>query len=155
MFEKETVDNKMSKMSEQKVFSVYLCLSHILNICYDIAAYSGREWTFGFKLHWYPNLYTHVFLFVASKNLDISCYQCLNFSTNNLNQRMGKFVYHHRGCILIYRPLSYPYRSLLHIKFMGKRKEETLGVSVKLQAYANFPVKCGSITMTLTYSLFD
>ena len=43
--------------------------------------------------------------------------------------KRGNFVYHHRGCALIYRPLSYPFRSLLRI--IDHENESKIHITVR------------------------
>ena len=50
----------------------------------------------------------------------LSLVNCLNFQWQILIYRRGIFVYHHLGCILIYWPLSYPFRSLINYVLYNK-----------------------------------
>ena len=78
---------------------------------------SGREETLGCLLHRSPKFYNNVSSFVGSMNLGFKVnfdhldhkVECSNVSKTNWR---GNFVFLHWGCALIYRLLSYPFRSL-------------------------------------------
>ncbi len=75
--------------------------------------WSGRgQWAVR-SLHWSPKVYYDVFLLVLKI---LICY-FVKLSVHAFHPllviyRRGNFVYHHQGCTSIYRPLSYPFRSL-------------------------------------------
>ena len=46
------------------------------------------------------------------------------FQPQILNYSWSNFVYHHRGFTSIYRPLSYPFRSLYGLVFIYQSQEE-------------------------------
>ena len=75
--------------------------------------------------------------------------------------RRGNFVYHYWGFTLIYRPLSYPFRSLLtlllllfHVKSKSQKgREGTL--DFKLYWYPKFIIYDGYTGVTGTQSILD
>ena len=79
----------------------------------------GRQGALGCLLNWSPKFYANVFLFFAQQlwgQYYILIGLNIKFSVETfqpLTYRMGNFVYQHWRCTSIYRPISYPFRSLV------------------------------------------
>ena len=82
----------------------------------------GRQGALGCLLNWSPKFYANVFLFFAQQlwgQYYILIGLNIKFSVETfqpLTYRMGNFVYHHWRTTSIYRPISYPFRSLVWIR---------------------------------------
>ena len=104
---------------------------NIFAVYFDCEDTSGRVGTFKFYLHWSPKFYDNIFLFVGLFTLATFIFDgwLINGSVQTFQPliqiyKRCRFVYHYWECTLIYRPLSYPYRSLEHLenynKFAGR-----------------------------------
>ena len=118
----------------------------ITRCAYIIRIFHGEWGQWGCLLHYFPKFYNNVFSLVSITTLGTCPISCvLTFQPLTLIYRRGYSVYHNWGRTSIYRPLSYPFRSL------GIFTEYSSCLSSIAAEKITFPLKCNGLTDKVNY----